>query len=307
MKDKIFLAGGAGFIGRNILESFLSSKYEIISPTQKGLDLSDQSAVLNFFKNNNFKAVINAAVAGGYNKNSGVPDVFNNNLRIFFNLAKAENFYSKMIFFGSGASYDKRKSLTKIKESNLGESIPEDDYGFYKYICSKYAENSQKIISINLFGIFGKYEDYKSKFISNAIVKNIFEQDITINKNVIFDYLFIDDLMQILDYFIENQPKFNSYNITPDQSIDLLKITEYINQASDFKSKVIVLNEGMANEYTGNNSRLKEEILHIKFTDTNNAIKNLFNYYKKNRDLLDKEAILRDEYLKSINENPKSA
>ena len=75
------------------------------------------------------------------------------------------------------------------------KSQPLDEYGFYKSITSKYIEKSQRIVQLRIFGAYGEYENYRFKFITNAIVK-IFETSIVINKNVYFDYIYIDDLVK---------------------------------------------------------------------------------------------------------------
>lgn len=302
---RIFLSGGSGFIGRNILEN-LGKKYEFLAPTRDELDLGNGDAVYKYLKKNRPDVVIHTALAGefGKEKEKGIGTIFEDNLRFFFNLIRAKNFYRKMIFFGSGAQYDKKRDLNKIKETDFGQSIPSDEYGFYKYICSEYIEKTENIVCLTLFGLYGKYEDYKFKFISNAIVKNLLKQEIVLNQNVIFDYLFIEDLMSILDYFILNKPKFKNYNITPDQPIDLITICNIINEISDYKSKITVLHAGLNNEYTADNSRLKNEISNLKFIGYEKGIGKLFIYYKKNLDKIDKDFLSKDRYLESLlNEN----
>lgn len=41
----ILIIGGEGFVGRNLVELFLSKKYSILYPTQHELDLTDSLAV----------------------------------------------------------------------------------------------------------------------------------------------------------------------------------------------------------------------------------------------------------------------
>jgi len=296
---KILITGGTGFIGRNILES-LGSRYEFLVPSKEELDLREETSVFRYLEKNKVEMVIHAALVGGFKqeKEGGSLNILAGNLQFFFNLIRAKRFYNKMIFFGSGAEYDKRRDLKKVKETDLGLSIPAfDEYSLSKYICSEYIEKCRDIICLRLFGVYGKYDNYKFKFISNAIIKNLLRQDIVINQNVVFDYLFIDDLMSILDYFILNKPEFKSYNVASDESIDLIKISNIINEISDYKSKITVLKDGLNNEYTADNSRLKKEIPNLKFTDYKEGITKLFQYYQKNINKIDKDAILQDQYL----------
>ncbi len=289
---KILITGGNGFIGRNILE-ILSNRYKFLAPTKIELDLGNEDLVYQYLKKNKPDIVIHAALAGGY----GIGKTLEDNLRFFFNIIRAKKFYKKMIFFGSGAQYDKKRDLKKVKETDFEKFIPSDEYSFYKYLCSHFIEKSEDMVCLILFGLYGKYEDYKFKFISNCIVKNLLRQKIVINQNVIFDYLFIEDLMPILEYFILNKPKFNNYNITPSQSIDLITICNIINEISDYKSKITVLNNGLNKEYSAANNRLMREIPNFEFTGYKEGIGKLFKYYKENLGKIDKDFLFKDRYL----------
>ena len=141
-KKTIFITGAGGFIGRNLEERF-SKKYKLLTPGHKELDLLDEKAVDNFFKKNKVDVVINCAVIGGSRKEEHVEYALSGNLRIFFNLLKNKDRYKKMIHFGSGAEYDKSKPIIKVKETDLEKTIPKDEYGFFKYVCTKYIEKEK--------------------------------------------------------------------------------------------------------------------------------------------------------------------
>lgn len=277
-KKRIFITGASGFIGRNLVESF-SGKYEIFAPSHKELDLLDAAAVQRYIKKNDFHTIIHSANKGGGRDTIGLMGVVEQNLRMFFNLARCSALADRMIYFGSGAEYGKHRDLKKIKESQFDEVVPKDDYGFYKYICSKHAEKSDNILNLRLFGVFGKYENYEYKFISNAILKNLFSRDIIISQNVVFDYLYITDLVKIVDHFLSHRAKHKAYNVTPDRSIDLLNIAKAINEISPKKSKARVLNPGFNYEYTGSNARLKAELTRFQFTEYRTAMRELLDYY----------------------------
>src|SRR3989339_767975 len=229
MVKNIFLTGSNGYIGRNLVEQ-LHKKYYLLTPSHKELDLLDEKAVDKFFNKNKVDVVINCAVIGGSRKEEHVNSSLSGNLRIFFNILKNKHKFKKMIHLGSGAEYDKSNPIVKVKETSLGKTIPQDEYGFFKYICSKYIEKEKNIVCVRIFGLFGKYEDYRYRFISNAIVNNLKELPITMNQNVFFDYLHIDDFVKIIDYFICHKTKYKFYNMGTGKKIDILTIAKKINK-----------------------------------------------------------------------------
>ena len=292
MKNKktLLILGANGFVGKNLVESF-EKKYKILKPSRKELDLKDQKAVSKFFKNNKIDVVINAAVIGGSRTEEHEDSALRNNLRIFFNLLSNKKYYKKMIHLGSAREYDKRRSMAKIKEEQIDEQIPVDDYGLFKYTCSKVIENTENIVSLRIFGLFGKYEDYRYRFISNAICRNILEMPITVNQDVYFDYVYIDDFVKIVDYFINNKVKYKFYNIGTGKRINLLTIAKKINEVADKKSKIVVKKNGLNNEYTCDNSRLLSETRGLDFESLDASIRKLCQWYKENKSLVNKSKL----------------
>ena len=47
----IFLTGGSGMVGRNIIKTFNGSGWDINAPDRSTLDLSDRLATLKYIKN----------------------------------------------------------------------------------------------------------------------------------------------------------------------------------------------------------------------------------------------------------------
>src|SRR6266568_665943 len=289
MKNKlpVLLLGGTGFVGKNILEQ-LSSKYRLIAPTHKELDLLNEADVRAFFSKTKPDIIIYAVNLGGTRKKRDSSLLFSQNLRMFFNVVRCNNYFKKMIFLGSGAEYDKRNPLVKIKETDFDKNVPADEYGYYKYICSKFIEQSDNIINLRIFGLFGKYEDYQIRFISNAIAKSINNLPITITRNVRFDYTSIDDFVQIIDYFITHKPKYKFYNIGSVQSMNLVSLAEYINSIAKKNQKIIIKEKGHGNEYTSDNSRLRKEIPTFTFTPLVKSINELYRWYATHQKLMNK-------------------
>jgi len=301
-KLNVFIAGARGFIGKNLVEYLgqIPNKYSLFCPYHKELELLDDAKVAGFIARNKIDIIIHCASVGGSRKtgyDTGKADVISTNLRMFFNLVRSTDNVQRMIFFGSGAEYGKDHYKPKMKEDYFGAHIPDDDYSFSKYVCTKFIENSRNIVNLRIFGMFGKYEDYEFKFISNAIIKNLFKLPIVINQNVFFDYMYINDAIKIIESFISNEPKYRIYNLTTGKTIDLVTIAKTINEISDFKSEIIIKNPGLNAEYSGDNSRLLAEI-NLNFTPFEHSIKELYDYYKSILHTIDRKVIEKDEYIK---------
>lgn len=294
MKKKILLTGGNGFIGKNIQESFLAEKYEITAPRSFELNLIDTDCVDEYFKDKTFDVVLHAGCKPGHRNAKDPTNLFYSNLRMFENLERHKDKFGKLINFGSGAIYDISKNNSNVKEEDIFKNMGKDDHSFCKYVEHKLIENLDNFIDLNIFGIFGKYEDWEIRFISNAICKAMYGFDITLRQNRRFSYLFVEDLMPILEYFIENKPKYNSYNIVPPEPVELVQIAELVKEISGNEISINVANEGYGLDYYGDNSRLISEV-DCKFTKIEDSIKMLFAYYESRKEIIKKELLLTDK------------
>ena len=298
----VFISGSNGFVGSHLREYLtkIYPHYKLFTPSSKELDLIDEEKVDHYIVNNKIDIIIHLANRGGGRDTVDMKNVTEYNLRVFFNIAKHEKNVKKIISFGSGAEYGKDKPIVEVKEEEYLKEQPFDEYGFYKSITSKYIEKCDNIVQLRIFGAYGEYENYRYKFISNAIVKNLLHLPITINKNVYFDYIYIDDLVKMIDWFIINEPKEKIYNVTTGKKVDLVTLANLVNEVSDFKSDIKILNDGLNNEYTSSNERVLKEIGDFKFTNHKNAISKMREYFRYNLDSLDKKTIINDPYLKKI-------
>lgn len=291
---RIFLSGGSGFTGRNLLE-LMRDRYEILAPEHKDLELLDEDAVSAFIKNNKIDVVIHAAIKPLHRNAKDCSDLVKNNLRMFYNLARNSAFFKKMIYIGSGAVYDMRYYQPRMKEEYFDSHVPCDDTGLHKYVIAKYIEKSVNIVELRIFGLFGKYEDYVIRFISNMICKAIFDLPLTMRQNRKLDYFYTDDLPQVVEYFMEEDSLYKTYNVTTDAGIELFQLARLVLKISGKDLPVIVAQDGMGVEYSGDNSRLRHEIPYLKFTPMEEAVKKMYNFYFSNRHNLDKNLLLVDK------------
>ena len=289
---KILLTGANGFIGRNILEQ-LSSRHDITAPSHKDVDLQSLEAVKELIQANNFDAVIHTAAKPTHRAAKDTKNAVMTNLQMFTALSKAAAFcgVKKFITYGSGSEYDKNRNLIDVAENQIGEVIPKDITGYPKYLMNYVTEAGLKIYNLRCFGVFGKYEDYTIRFISNAICRALCDYSITLKQDRIFSYLYIDDLVEITDYFLKGDFIYGDYNITPNEKWNLLDIARVVRRISCKDVPINVALNGLGYEYTGSNNRLNNELIYT-YTPMVDAIEMLFNWYVLNFDKINKEELL---------------
>jgi GDP-L-fucose synthase len=199
-----------------------------------------------------------------------------------------------MIMLGSGAEYGKQDPVVQVQESFFDTRVPSDEYGLYKYVCAQYASEVDFITHLRLFAVFGKYEDYEIRFISNAICKALLGLPITMRQNVRFDYLFIDDFIRILEKIIEHSPKEVCINVGRGVGVDLKTIANMVQSEVGSSVPILIANSGFGNEYTCATDLLMADYPQTTFTPFELAIAKLVAYYRILLPTIDTQLFLRD-------------
>lgn len=284
---KILITGGNGFIARNLFEQ-LNGEYNILSANKQELDLLDAGKVFDYIKSNRFSVIIHTATYDAAPKHStrDPAKVLENNLKMFFNIARCKDYFDKMIYFGSGAEYSREHWMPKMKEDYFNQYVPTDQYGFSKYVMTKYALLNNNIYNLRLFSVFGKYEDWRVRIISNICYNAVLNLPIIINQNRYYDFMYIDDLIRIVRWFINNTPKRKVYNVCTSNVIDFKTIAEKIIKISGKRLNIMIKKKGLGREYSGDNMLLLQELGNFKFIPIDNSIKALYKWYDKNKNVL---------------------
>jgi GDP-L-fucose synthase len=276
---KVLLTGGSGFIGRNLAE-YLGGRYSIVAPSSAELNLLDQECVAAYLRANHFDVVVHTATTRSNRRMGTAADMIDRNCRMFFNLAHNRSLFGKMLHFGSGAEYSRAELPPRVTESYFDTRIPIDPYGFSKYICTKYAATTDNIFVLRLFGVFGKYEAWDVRFISNACARAVKGLPIVIRQNVRFDYLYVSELAKLLAWFLEHDPRQKAYNVCRGEAYTLQELAEIVASVSDCNPEIIVRNQTLAPEYSADNSRMLGEIGDFSFRRMSESIGELYHWYK---------------------------
>jgi UDP-glucose 4-epimerase len=288
---KLLITGASGFIGRNLAES-LQGDHEVESPGRTELDLLDDAAVRNYLAGHRFDCVIHSAT-GRSDRQSTAPNLLKNNCRMFFNLARNSNLFGKLLSLGSGAEYGVR--VPRMSEALFDTYVPSDDYAFSKYVAAQLIEHDRtNLYNLRLFGVFGKYERYQVRFISNAICRVLCNMPIVLRQNARFDYLYIGDLVTLIRWFLANEPRHHVYNVCRGESQELLALAQIVAKTSGRNPQVQVSQPGLAPEYSGDNARLLQEVSGVSFTPIEQAVHELFRWYEEHLDSIDRDALSFD-------------
>jgi GDP-L-fucose synthase len=195
---KIFLTGGTGMVGRNILEHSESNKHIFVAPTSQELNLLDRNAVRVFLSQEMPDLIIHSAgLVGGIQANIKNPvDFLLKNVDMGLNvIASAASVGVKsLINLGSSCMYP-READNPLNERLIlqGELEPTNEgYALAKIVSTRLCEyivredstkNYKTIIPCNLYGRHDKYGETNSHLIP-AVIRKIHEAKLAGSKTV---------------------------------------------------------------------------------------------------------------------------
>ena len=283
----ILITGGSGFIGSTFVKTLKKNKnHKVFHPTSKKLNLTDIDSVSKFFRNNKIDYVIHAANHHVHPRDLKSKDSslqLKNNLSMFFNLYMNSSYYKRLINFGSGGELPREKWNKNIREIDIGNFIPNDQYGLSKMIISDFIKKikNQKFVNLRLFGVFGENDNWKYRFIPNMCAHAVLNKDLEIHNNAFFDFIYIDDVINTTIKILNKKLKSFDYNLSTGNGYELYQIAKKILELNGNKNlKIKITSKKIMVNYIGNNSKIKKEKLLCKLTPLEVSIRNVLNYLK---------------------------
>jgi len=267
-KEKIFIAGHNGMVGKAVYKSLKESGYEnLLTISREELDLVEVDKVNNWFKDNKPNVVIIAAAkVGGImaNKNNPVGFLLDN-LKIQNNLIEAsfKNQVKRLLFLGSSCIYPKY-AKQPIKEEYLLSGYLEssnDSYAIAKIAGIKLCEamkvqydfDALCLMPTNLYGPGDNYHLENSHVIPSLLRKF---HEAKINKKdyvtcwgsgkPLREFLHVNDLGNACKFVLEQwNPKINSdefssnfLNVGTGKDLSIKDLALLISKITSFKGEI---------------------------------------------------------------------
>jgi len=195
---KIFLTGGTGMVGRNILEHSESDKHTFVAPTRQELNLLDRNAVRVLLSQEMPDLIIHSAgLVGGIQANIKNPVDFllkNTDMALNVISSAASVGIKNLINLGSSCMYP-RETSNPLNENLIlqGELEPTNEgYALAKIVAARLCEyivredttkNYKTLIPCNLYGRHDKYGKANSHLIP-AVIRKMHEAKLAGNETV---------------------------------------------------------------------------------------------------------------------------
>jgi GDP-L-fucose synthase len=253
---KILITGANGYIGKSLCNA-LKNKHEVFTITRENCNLVDQDNVNLYFKDKWFDIVIHCAVIGGNRLKPETSEVIDSNLMMYYNLLSNKNHFKKLIHFGSGAEFHRWWT----------------PYGLSKKVISQSINAQDNFHNLIIYGLFDEFE-LDRRFIKSNIKRYINKESMQINDNNKMDFFYMQDLIKVVNYCIENENAPKNINCVYPENLTLKDIADIINTLDDYKVEIKINGSELPLEgYVSFNKDLGLEYIGLK--------KGIINTYNK--------------------------
>jgi len=284
-KNKIFITGARGFVGKNLVNYCRQHNFIVFNPSRKELDLNNYKKTSLYLKVHNPDFIVHLASRTIPRINSSVEykKQFHDTINPTINIAMAASKKLKMLIsLGSIEEYGQCK--TPFLESMIPK--PNSSYGLAKVQSFFYFKNicqNKKIRNIWLRPslMFGK--NMNSNRLIGSIIRSYKYSKITkiLRPKSIRDYLYVDDLSKVILELIFNYKLFKDelFNISAENWIQNDKLINKIRQLFG-QNKYIILpesnNHQQMDKFISSGSLFKATIPNFNFTKFNKALTETF-------------------------------
>lgn len=260
LDSKIFVAGHTGLVGSAIVRSLREQGYKnLVLVTSKELDLRNESAVLNFFKQTKPEYVfLAAAKCGGIRDNIDHPVQFlEDNLKIQNSVISSsyKTSVKKLMFLGSACIYPK-ECPQPIKEEYLlsGYLEPTNEaYSLAKIagikLCQAYnAQYETNYISVNPCNVYGPKDNFSAEtsHVIAGLIRRIHEAkkskkefvDCWGTGSARREFIYVEDLAESLIFLMNNYNDSEVVNVGVGKDVSIKELVGHIVDVIEYDGEI---------------------------------------------------------------------
>jgi len=268
-KKNIYVAGHRGMVGSAIVRQLQKkSDCRIITRSHKELDLLNQEAVDNFFKESQIDQVyLAAAKVGGIHANNEYPAEFiYENLMIEANVIHAahQNDVQKLLFLGSSCIYPKLAQQPMREDALLTGTLEptNEPYAIAKIagikLCEsynrQYGRDYRSVMPTNLYGENDNFHPENSHVIP-ALIRRFHEAKVKNEKKVtawgtgkpMREFLYVDDMAEASVFVMnlaedvyrkETQPMLSHINVGTGIDCTIRELVETVAKVIGYEGEI---------------------------------------------------------------------
>ncbi|OAD22008.1 NAD-dependent epimerase/dehydratase [Candidatus Thiomargarita nelsonii] len=253
---RIYIAGHQGLVGAAIQRQLAS---DLLLRTHRELDLTQQTAVMDFFQTEQPEYVfLAAAKVGGIHANNTYPaDFLRDNLQIQTNIIDAayRTGVKKLLFLGSSCIYPKL-APQPMKEEYLLTGTLEPSNQWYAIakiagikMCQAYRKqygfNAISLMPTNLYGP-GDNFNLENSHVLPALIRKFHEAKVRGEPSVVVwgtgkprrEFLHVDDLANAAEFLMTHYDSEEMINVGVGEDVTILELAEKVKEVVEYQGTI---------------------------------------------------------------------
>jgi len=305
-KDKKVLVTGAhGFVGNNLMKLLEKKQCEVLAPTSKELDLTNEEQVKNYFFTEKPNIVLHlAGKVGGIAANKAAPGEFfykNITMGTLVMEYARQSGCEKVVALAAGCGYPKHLPVPYTEEdfwkdlpdeNSIGYSMAKKNLIIQSWTYrEQYGFNSVILLPANLYGPHDNF-DLETSHVVPALIRKFLEakekgaQEVEVWGTGVAsrEFLYSVDTAQAILDMAENVNESGPFNLGTGVETTIRELVETIGALTEFEGDIVwdtSRPDGQPRRFY-DMSKFKKALGYIPSTSLHNGLDQTIRWYKSN-------------------------